>query len=228
MRSQRRYSRDFSFAYFYRAARRQSLMINLLPPDIKDSVSYARRNTQLARWVGLIMISFAGVAVVVVFGLLYMNQSITSNHKQIADTREQLKAQKIDETQKQVEDISNSLKLVVQVLGKEVLFSKLLKQTGAAMPPNTVLMNLSINKLQGGIDLQAAARDYHAASQVQVNLQDPQNKIFSKADIVSISCTTTTNAPAGSMAALYPCSVNIRAQFAQNNPFLFINSGAKQ
>lgn len=201
-------------------------MINLLPPDVKDSISYARRNTQLARWIGLIMISFAGVAVVVVFGLLYMNQSITDNRQQVADTQNQLKVQKLEETQKRVEDISGSLKLVVQVLSKQVLFSELLKQTGAVMPPNTVLVNLKINKLQGGIDIQAAGIDQATASQIQVNLQDPKSKIFSKADIVNITCNNT--AVRSGLAAKYPCVINIRAQFAPNNPFVFIQNGVKQ
>lgn len=200
-------------------------MINLLPPDIKDSITYARRNTQLARWIGLVMTSFAGVAVVVVFGLLYMNQSITANQQQIAETQAQLKVQKLEETQKRVEDISGSLKLVVQVLSKQVLFSELLKQTGAAMPPNTVLVNLQINKLQGGIDIQAAGLDYATASQIQVNLQDPKNKIFSKADIINITCNNT--ATRNGLAAKYPCSISIRAQFTQNNPFMFIQNGVK-
>lgn len=155
-----------------------------------------------------------------------MNQSISANKHQIAETQAQLKVQKLEETQKRVQDISSSLKLVLQVLAKEVLFSKLLRQVGAAMPPNTVLMNLSINKLQGGIDLQAGATDFQAATQVQLNLADSQNKIFSKADIVGIQCNSASASTP--VAAKYPCTVTVRAQFAQNNPFLFINNGAKQ
>jgi hypothetical protein len=200
-------------------------MINLLPPEAKQSIAYARRNTQLARWVILVMSSFGGIAIVVVFGLLYMSQSISANQHQIADTQAQLKVQKLEETQKRVQDISSSLKLVLQVLSKEVLFSQLLKQTGAAMPPNTALMNLSINKLQGGLDLQARAADDQAATQIQVNLEDPANKIFSKADIINIQCKGDATTP---LDIKYPCVVTIRAQFAQNNPFLFINNGAKQ
>jgi hypothetical protein len=177
-------------------------MINLLPPEAKQSIAYARRNTQLARWVAIVMSSFGGIAFVVVFGLLYMNQSISANQNQIAETQAQLKVQKLEETQKRVQDISSSLKLVLQVLGKEVLFSKLLKQVGAAMPPNTVLMNLSINKLQGGIDLRAGATDYQAATQVQVNLEDDQNKIFSKADIISIQCNSGSGTTA--VSSKYP------------------------
>jgi hypothetical protein len=54
---------------------------------------------------------------------------------------------------------------------------------------------------------------------VQVNLADPTNKIFSKADIVSITCSSSN-----ALSPLYPCTVNVRALFVTNNPFLFINS----
>src|SRR6266567_1165038 len=105
-------------------------MINLLPPDAKRSVIYARQNSQLLRWVVAMSLSVVVVAVVVAFGLLYINQSISDNQKQLTETQQQLKIQKLEDTQKRVQDISGSLKLVSQVLSKEVLFSKLLQQIG--------------------------------------------------------------------------------------------------
>jgi len=201
-------------------------MINLLPPDVKQNIAYARHNTKLLRWSVALLIGIAGVGIVVIFGLFYMHQSINAYATQRQRTQDELKVQKLDETQKQVEDLSSSLKLVVQVLSREVLFSQLLKQIGAAMPAKSSLTGLQISKTQGGIDLTAVAADYNTATQVQVNLQDPANKIFDKADITNITCASTSTAD-----PRYPCTINIRAQFAKNNPFLFINttpaSGAK-
>lgn len=194
-------------------------MINLLPPDVKQNVAYARYNTKLVRWATAFVAAIAGISVVVIIGLAYMRQSVASYTVQIAKTEEQLKVQKLDETQAKVEEISGSLKLVLQVLGQEVLFSKLIKQVGATIPANATLTDLKIGKTDGAIDLTAAASDYNTATQVQVNLQDPANKIFDKADIVNITC-----AAASTSNPKYPCSVAIRAQFAKNNPFLFINT----
>jgi hypothetical protein len=87
------------------------------------------------------------------------------------------------------------------------------------MPANANLTGLDINGVQGGLDITANAADYKTATQVQVNLSDPANKIFEKADIVDIKCD-------GSANANYPCQVTIRALFAKNNPFLFINNRA--
>lgn len=198
------------------------IMINLLPPDIKKDFMYARRNTKLLRWSSVILIVIAGVAVIVGFGALYLRKSTNAYSQQLADTTQQLKTQKLDETNQRVQDISSSLKLVTQVLSREVLFSKLVQQIGAAMPANTVLTNLQINKLQGGIDLSAQAVDYKTATQIQVNLQDPTSKIFAKADIINITCNANGT---GTLNKKYPCLVQIRALFANNNPFLFINGG---
>ncbi|HSX43704.1 MAG TPA: hypothetical protein VLE69_00170 [Candidatus Saccharimonadales bacterium] len=194
-------------------------MINLLPADVKQNISYARHNTKLLRWSFVLLISIAGAATIVLIGLFYINQSTKSYAAQVEKTKAELNAQKLPETQAKVEDISSSLKLVVQVLSREILFSKLIKQIGAAIPAKASLTGLSISKVSGGIDLTAVASDYNTATQIQVNLQDPTNQIFNKADIVNISCASNAVAD-----PRYPCNVTIRAQFASNNPFLFINT----
>lgn len=185
---------------------------------------YARRNVVLRRWAIMFAAAFIGVALIGTYGLVTIKQATAKHNKQIAATEKILKEEKFAETQQQIKDISGSFKLVVKVLGQEVLFSQLLKQIAAIIPANANLTSLNISQTTGGIDISAVAKDYATATQVQVNLADPENKIFSKADIVSINCKQDA-----ATTAEYPCTVTIRALFAPNNPFLFINSkGAKQ
>ncbi len=196
-------------------------MINLLPHNMREDISYARRNAWLLKWSFRLTAGIVGIAVIVLCGTFYINQTSKTLRKRVAQSQEQLKVQKLDETQKRVQDITGSLKLVVQVLGREVLFSELLQQIGAAMPQGSSLASLSISKVEGGIDLNAVAKDFQTASQVQVNLQDKNNKIFEKADILNITCGTSPDAN-------YPCQVSIRALFTKDNPFLYIHkSGSK-
>ena len=191
-------------------------MINLLPSATKENYRYARRNRMLARWIIASAFCLLGGALLLGGGYLYLKQSVQTTEQQIATTNKQLAAQNLNAAQKQVTDISNNLKLVVQVLSKEILFSKLLKQLASATPNNVILTNLAITQAQAGVEVTAQTTNYDAATQLQVNLADPKNQIFSKADIVSINCSTSGNAN-------YPCTVDIRALFATNNPFLFIN-----
>ena len=199
-------------------------MINLLPPEVKKSVVYALRNRSLMRWLTAMAFGIAGIGVIVAGGYVYIQQSTRTYQNQVQTKKESLSAQKMEETQARLESISSSTKLALSVLSRQILFSEVVQQVGSIMPSGAVLQNLNVAKLDGGIDLSVIAKDYQTATQVQVNIQDPDNKIFDKADIVSISCASPTpEAPNP-----YPCQVNIRALFNKNNPFLFINRGTAQ
>jgi len=194
-------------------------MINLLPPELKETYRYGKRNRALAHWIAIVVLCVFGGIALTGGGYWYLNRSIASTTQQISVSQKQLQALDEGSVQKQVTDISNNLKLAVQVLSKEILFSELLKQLGAVVPSNAILTELSITQAQGGIELTADTTNYAAASQLQVNLADPKNQIFSQADIESITCSGSASTNPN-----YPCTVNIRALFASNNPFLFISN----
>lgn len=193
-------------------------MINLLPPETKRAYRYGMTNVKLVRWVAAGIIAVIGLGIIGTYGWLGLHQSIVNYRNQVADTQAVLTKEKQKETYAEVQNISNSFRLVVQVLSKEVLFSKLLKQMAATLPSGSYLSDLSISKTTGGLDVTAQAVDYQTATQVQVNLADERNGIFAKADIISITCTSKN-----AIDPSHPCTVTIRALFSQNNPFLFTN-----
>ncbi len=192
-------------------------MINLLPPELKSDYRFARHNSALLRVVSSFGFGAIGLAIIVTAGIFYLHQSAKNYNAQSAQIGGSLNSHKQVEVEKQVQDISGSLKLAVEVLSKEVLFSELLKQLAVVTPSNVSLSSVNINEFGGGIDVSADAADYNAATQLQINLADPTNKIFTKADIVNITCESDV------VNVRYPCSVTVRALFSQDNPFLFIN-----
>jgi Tfp pilus assembly protein PilN len=191
-------------------------MINLLPTGTKEEMFYARRNTALLKWVMSLGVSLVGIVIIVVAGNILLQVSINNYSSETTKVQQQLQSQKIDETQKQIEEVSSNTKLATKVLSREVLFSKLLRQLGASLPTDTVLQQFQIEELGGGLTLQAAAADINAATQLQVNLADPRNKIFEKADIENISCNDE-------IPGQYPCTIQLKALFADNNPFTLIS-----
>jgi Tfp pilus assembly protein PilN len=202
-------------------------VINLLPPATKESYKYARKNSVMRKWLVWLSCGIIGIIAVTAWGMVFLNQAVNANQVLVDNTKQQLKDENLDGTTKQVATISNNLKLMNTVLSQEVLFSALLNQVAKAMPTGAVLTGINITGISGGINLQAATTNYNTATQIQINLQDPNNKIFSKADIVSIQCT----AGGTGLSSTYPCKAQLRAQFVNNNPFLFINSkssGSKQ
>jgi len=195
-------------------------MINLLPPEIKSSYRFAEYNVSLLRWTITGVFILIGVGLIGGYGWLTLRQSIGNNNQNIASLQTSLKEAKLEETNKKITEISNSFKLVEKVLSQQILFSKLLKQMATALPDGTYLSALNISQVAGGsgLDVSVAAANYTAATQVQVNLADPSNQIFAKADIQNIACDSASAANAD-----YPCIITLRAQFSPNNQFLFIN-----
>jgi len=197
-------------------------MINLLPTNTRQNMLYARRNTALLKWASLLGFTLVGTVLIIGIGMVYLTQTTKSYQKRTETTKVALQAQNIDATQKQVDEISSNVKLATQVLSREILFSKLLQQLGSALPPDSTLNQLQIDNLKGGISLAASAKTIESGSQVQVNLADPKNQIFEKADIDSITCEPDDGTKE------YPCTVQIRALFKKNNPFLYISGSTKQ
>lgn len=195
-------------------------MINLLPTEVKDEITFARRNNSLRNWVIACLIALAGVVLIVAAGHLFIYQSTRTWQNQVNSTRAQLGEQKLEDTQKKVTDISDSIKLALQVLSREILFSKLISQIGNTIPDGSSLQGLTINTAQSGVDITAVATDYQTATQVHINLSDPKNQIFEKADILNVTCTQAPDEK-------YPCNISIRALFADKNEFQYVNQGAK-
>lgn len=193
-------------------------MINLLPPETRQEVTFARRNMALRNWLIAILVGLAGVLAVIGAGLAFILHSTDNWEKQITITEQRLKDQKLQETQTRITEMSESIKLASQVLSNQVLFSKLLSQATTVLPSGASLQSLAIQSVSGGIDLTIGAKDYQSATQAQINLSDPANKVFEKADIVNITCQTDDPSDQ------YPCTATIRALFAKDNTFQYGNT----
>lgn len=188
-----------------------------MPPVHKEAVLYARRNTFMIKWLIGIVIAALGIVIVAAGGLYYLRQDTNTSIKSSEEINAQLKAQNQEEIIARVNELSGNIKLVVDVLSNEVLFSKLLAQIGSVMPSGTVLQNLTLDSaLAGGLDLQIGSTSYESGVLAQVNLADPQNGIFSKADITGVSCAGEN--------PTYPCTVTMRVLFSTDKgSFLKLN-----
>lgn len=191
-------------------------MINLLPPNSKKSINYARRNTLLLRACLATLGVTVGVIILFGFGQFYLATTTNRYEKDVSALQNSLQAQDIEGTKKKMQDLSGSVKLVLQVLSREILFSKLLRQAGSVMPSGASLNTLEVSDDQKGVDISAGVRDYQVGTQVQVNLSDPNNKLFTKVDLVSVECDPVKTGD-------YPCTAKLRALLGDNSPYLFIN-----
>lgn len=196
-------------------------MINLLPPILSQDIRYGRRNARLLRWLFGSLAAIAGLILIMLIGWLYMNRQSSSLAHNISESKSQLAAENLTKVQQDANEISGDVKVINQVLGREIRFSDLLAAIGQVMPPGTILGSLTLTDAKGAIDLSASAKDYASATQIAVNLGDPKNALFSKADIVNINCTTGSSA--------YNCTATLKALFSKSAQakFLGVAKGAK-
>ncbi len=197
-------------------------MINLLPIDLKKDYKFARKNKIIRKYIFISLIGSVGLIVIATLGLIFYKNSWNNNQSQISSIQNKLNSENISATNNQINNFSNTFRLVTTVLSQEVLFSKMITAIGAAMPAGTALTGLSINNTSTGINLTANATSYNTSTQIQVNLSDPTRNLFKNVDIISINNTGSGNGTNG-----MPFTVSLRALFNNTNQFLLVNQGAK-
>lgn len=195
-------------------------MINLLPPDYSMRIRFGRRNSILLNWIIGALVAIAGLLVIIFSGWIYLNQQSSYLKRSLSATNAQLQAQNINQVQKDATEISGDIKAINSILGNEIRFSNLIQDIGRVMPSGTVLSSLSLSKANGAIDLTADAKDYSSAAQIAVNLNDPTNGLFSKVDIVSISCPDDPT-------KAYNCNAVFKALFSTDAQKKYLNVPAQ-
>lgn len=191
-------------------------MINLLPTDYANSIRFGRQNTVLRAWLLGMLAAISGLIMIIGGGWLYINRQSHSFQKNIDATNQQLKVQNLSQVQSDAKEITGDIKVINQVLSKEVRFSDLIQAIGNDMPPRTVLGTLSLTNVSGALDLTAGAKDYASAAQIAANLSDPKNGLFSKVDIIGVNCKSTTNPN-------YICSITLKALFSSTAKTKFLS-----
>lgn len=195
-------------------------MINLLPLQYAVQIRYGRRNAYLRRWLIGMIAATIGLIAIIVGGWMYLDSQAKTLQQDSLAGQQELKSQNLPQVQKDATEISGDVKVINQVLNREIKFSALMQDIGKVMPPGTILGGLTLTKVDGAVDLNASAKDYTSAAQVAVNLSDSKNNLFSSIDIVSINCTGSNTA--------YKCSANFKALFRNTAKSRYLNATARQ
>lgn len=191
-------------------------MINLLPDDYKLHLRRGRLNIHLSQWIAASVVLIGILVLILGLGWLYMDQQIKNTNRYIADAEVQLKSQNLEGVKEQADEISQNIRIINQILNREIRFSGLIQEIGKVMPSGTKLSSLTLSdKVSGGLDLNADAKNSTAAAQIAVNLSDQQNNIFTNVDIVNVNCTEESKD--------YPCTVTLRALFDSKTSERFLN-----
>lgn len=191
-------------------------MINLLPPQYSTRLHSTHVNALLRRWLVAFLLACLGLVFIMGVGWIYIDQQNRNLNHNINSLNQQLQSEDLAGTQAKAKAITANIKIINQVLSREIRFSDLIVQIGSVMPPGTVLSSLTLTNVSGALDLSANARDYTSAAQIAANLSDPNNKIFNKVDIVSINCQSGTTNP-------YSCAATFKALFSTTTKNQYLN-----
>lgn len=192
-------------------------MIDLLPSSIKTSRAFGRKNGRLLRLNAALLLAVFGILVIGATGYFFINYATVSATETKKRAEELIASTELDKASKEYKAFSNNLKTVVQILNNQILFSKLLQQIGGVTPIGATLNSISLSGSDSALDLDFSTTSSNIAPTIQVNLEDPQNQLFEKADIVQVNCTTDSDGSED-------CNVQLRALFKKDAKFLFLNS----
>lgn len=204
-------------------------MINLLPDHIKEEITYGHHNRVLLHWLISVMLIIGGIGAMTVFGELFINKNINTLQSVVKITQDRISDQNLQSTQASIQNLSNNFKTVTQLLSKQLLFSKLFVKIGSIIPSGAILSGITLSNTDAALDINIASTTQNTATQAFVNINDPANGLFDKADLVSVSCTQS-NPSNSTTLGKYPCVTLIKVVMKTNSSFYFLNSitnGAK-
>lgn len=187
-------------------------MINLLPPDSKKALHYARMNVVLIQYV--ILVIFVGISVVgiVIFG----GNIVSANEKEIqsAIDIEREKAAALLPSSQEAKELSEKIDTIGNLLNQEVKFSELLREIGSLMPQGSILLSLSVSESKDDpITLDAGVIDADTAAVLRENLAG--SDVFDNADILSV--TLTDEPLAGQDGQVYNYGAKYQVFFAKED-----------
>jgi Tfp pilus assembly protein PilN len=159
-------------------------MINLLPPEQKQSIKYGRLNVALTRYISLTLLVIMALLVVFFIGAQRLDNTQEEIWAQVENDRAEV--EELLGYQDEAKEIADDVDTLSKILKREVKFSDLLTSIGGVMPSGSVLTQLSLDEDRTKpLNLTAMVVDGPTAAVLRTNLEE--SDIFDKADIVSIS-----------------------------------------
>lgn len=193
-------------------------MINLLPPDVKESIVYGRKNRLLIGWIAAFCVVLFIVLLLTVAGTFYVKAAANSYSKKVDAAQVRIQQQNLENSQKEAEKFSSNLDTVVKLLSDQLLFSKIIRSTGSVLPDGVILKEINYDSKDSTMTLDILAPSEAAASQTLVNITDGNAKLFSKADLVQVQRADNGTG----------YNANIVALINKDSEFFFLNNVSKK
>lgn len=164
-------------------------MINLLPPQIKEQVGYARKNAKLAQMSRRFIWLAAMLAAAFVFAHWQLGRTMEA--AQAAQVEKNRRIQAYSETEKEARQLSQRLSSVKQLQDKQTRFSLLLADLASVTPRGAYINTIALTEdTQKPVSINATADTYQTAARLR-------DALASSSRIEAVDISSITNPEPG-------------------------------
>jgi Tfp pilus assembly protein PilN len=165
-------------------------MINLLPPEHKESFRYAKLNNVLIRYVVLAFCFSLLLTIIVLAANYYVNKE---KQKIIFEqSKRQLELQKRQEKKTNIDDYSARLNTIGKLYDSSIKFSELLEDIAVSLRPGVKMQQLALTgTATEPLSITLTSNTREAGLETRVTLEE--SKVFDHVDITSINYNSEAN-----------------------------------
>jgi hypothetical protein len=181
-------------------------MINLLPYDTKNEIRAARNNVTLMKYIFVILVGVAFLAVVA-DGIYTILMSTKSSAESVIQSN-QSKVDAYTSSNNQAAALKNSLSNAKVILDQEIRYSEILTNIAALMPSGAVIENLNLtpDSFSKPTTLTIHAKSTDAALIVKDKFQ--VSPLFSNMSFVSIASGSASQDSGYPITAILNVTIN--------------------
>lgn len=159
-------------------------MINLLPPHVKEQVSYSQHNRTINYYIWLLVVLIAVIGASFIGVWLYLSSQVAAVDVKLSEKQEQINSYKDLETK--AKDLADRLKAIDKAQSDRNKFSSLLTEIATLTPKNVYIFSINIGQdTTQPIKILAYGTDYTSAVSLRNSLAT--NKRFSNVDITDVN-----------------------------------------
>lgn len=159
-------------------------MINLLPPHVKEQVSYSQHNRTINYYIWLMIILIVVIGVSFAGVWLYLNSQVAAVDAKLSEKQEQINSYKDLETK--AKDLADRLKAIDKAQADRNKFSGLLSEIANLTPKNVYIFSINVGQdTTQPIKILAYGTDYTSAVSLRNSLAT--SKRFSNVDISDVN-----------------------------------------
>lgn len=155
-------------------------MINLLPPEYKEEISYGRKNRKTLSWATTVGFGILSLLIVTFVGKVTIESAKGQAVTQKASIEDQIKQTKLSDTEKDYTSFINTTNNVKKIYSQEVLYSRLIRKLATLLPPDSKITNISLTDKDKALNLNFSNSRDGLGPVILVNLQNQGIQVSSR------------------------------------------------